>query len=63
MADIPNLRLARKAKARADKDKRAAENRATFGRPKAETARSEASAKLSDRQLDAHRLERDREEP
>ena len=36
MADIVNLRRARKAKARAEKDKTAAANRAAHGRTKAE---------------------------
>lgn len=38
-ADIVNLRRARKAKARSGKDAEAAENRAKFGRTKAERAR------------------------
>ena len=63
MAEIVNLRLARKAKARVEKDRKAAENRAAFGRPKDETALFEASAELARRQLEAHRLKRDGEEP
>ncbi|MEQ1578396.1 MAG: DUF4169 family protein [Hyphomicrobium sp.] len=35
-ADIINLRKARKAKARVDKDKQTAQNRVRFGRTKAE---------------------------
>jgi hypothetical protein len=62
MADIVNLRLARKAKTRAEKDRTAAENRAAFGRPKDATALSEASAELARRKLEAHRLEHDGEE-
>ena len=38
MAEPINLNKARKAKARAEKDQRAAENRVTFGRTKAEKA-------------------------
>jgi hypothetical protein len=52
VADIVNLRLARKAKARTTKEADAAANRATFGRTKAErdaTARTEAAR---DRTLD-----------
>lgn len=61
MAEIVNLRRARKAKARADKEAKAAENRATFGRPKSERALSEAKAELAGRGLDAHRLKREDE--
>ena len=38
MAEIVNLRRARKGKARAEKDARAADNRVRFGRTKAERA-------------------------
>lgn len=43
-AEIVNLRKARKVKVRADKDRRAAQNRVVHGRTKAERAR-EADAK------------------
>jgi len=43
-ADIINLRNARKAKARAKNDARAAENRVRFGRTKAEREQSAAIA-------------------
>jgi hypothetical protein len=62
MAEIINLRKARKAKARADKDAEAAENRAKFGRPKEERSQSEAAKDLLDRKLDAHRREDDEPE-
>ena len=39
MGDVVNLRQARKQRARADKDKKAAENRVRFGRTKAERTR------------------------
>jgi len=55
MAEIINLRKARKAKARADKEAEAAENRAKFGRAKEERSQSEAAKDLLDRKLDAHR--------
>ena len=63
MAEVVNLRLARKAKARAEKDRKVAENRAVFGRSKDETALFQATAKLERRRLDAHSLNRDGEEP
>ena len=62
MAEIINLRKARKAKARAVKEAEAAENRAKFGRPKEERSQSEAAKDLLDRNLDAHRRERDEPE-
>lgn len=52
MAKIVNLRLARKARERADAAQAAAENRARFGRTKAErAAQEEESARLA-RKLD-----------
>ena len=57
MAEIINLRKARKAKVRADKEAEAAENRAKFGRPKEERSQAEASKDLLDRKLDSHRRE------
>jgi hypothetical protein len=59
MAEIINFRKARKAKARADKDAEAAENRVKFGRPKEERSQSEAAKDLLDRKLDSHRREGD----
>ncbi len=55
MAEIINLRKARKAKARAEKEAEAAENRAKFGQRKEERSQSEAAKDLVDRKLDAHR--------
>lgn len=50
-ADIVNLRRARKAKARAEKEQRAAENRVLFGRSKTERTMSAAE---KERSLAAH---------
>jgi hypothetical protein len=61
MAEIVNLRQARKRKARADKEAKAAENRAAFGRPKADKSLSEARREIDLRRLDGHR--RDESEP
>ena len=52
MADIINLRRARKAKVKAVKELQAAENRAKFGRPKVERGRQEAERQLAARRLD-----------
>ena len=62
MADIVNLRKARKAKARADKETQAAENRIKFGRPKAERRLSDAAKRLAERKLEAHRRDSDGDE-
>ena len=59
MAEIINLRKARKAKARAEKEAEAAENRAKFGQRKEERSQSEAAKDLLDRKLDAHRRDDD----
>ena len=57
MADVINLRLARKAKARAEAEKAAATNRAQHGRTKADKAHSKAEAERASRELDSKRLE------
>jgi hypothetical protein len=57
MAEIINLRAARKAKARAEKEAEADENRARFGRPRQEQMSTEATREMQDRKLDAHRRE------
>lgn len=62
-AEIINLRRARKAKARADAQVRAAENRAKHGRPKAERNTAKREASLAARKLEAHRREVDDDEP
>jgi hypothetical protein len=55
MADIVNLRTARKRKARDAKDAQAAENRAKFGRTKAEKDLEKAKTALEARRIDAHK--------
>ena len=55
MATVVNLRLARKQKARAEKDKTAAENRALHGRTKAEKTRDKVEANSAASFLDGHR--------
>lgn len=59
--DIVNLRQARKAKARAEKEAEAAANRAKFGRTKAEKASSAAEASKVRRLLDGAKRERPEE--
>ncbi|WP_336977870.1 DUF4169 family protein [Altererythrobacter fulvus] len=59
MAEIVNLRLARKAKQRADKAGTAAANRAKFGQTKAEKSIQRDEAERAGRTLDGAKLERD----
>lgn len=55
MAEIVNLRLARKRKAREDDAQRAGENRRKFGRTGAEKRAEAAEEGKLRRHLDAHR--------
>jgi Domain of unknown function (DUF4169) len=55
MPDTINLRRARKEKARAEKEARAAENRVKFGRTKNEKQLAEARERLTERRIEAHR--------
>ena len=57
MAEIVNLRQARKGKARGDKEAQAAANRAKFGRSKAEKDVEAAKQALADRALEGHKRE------
>ena len=57
MADIVNLNRARKARAKAEKEAQAAENRSKFGRTKAEKARSAAEKSIAEKIIDAHKRE------
>jgi hypothetical protein len=59
MAQIVNLRQARKRKLRADQDQQAVENRAKHGRTKGEKQRAETEAERERRQLDQARLTRE----
>lgn len=58
MSDIINLRLARKRKARADKERQAEENRIRFGRSKLEKLEAQSAAEHESRLLDGHKRER-----
>ncbi|MFC3101164.1 DUF4169 family protein [Altererythrobacter lauratis] len=59
MAEVVNLRLARKAKARADKARIADGNRAAYGEGKAAKAARQADAKRAAALLDSAKRERD----
>ncbi|MEO8375357.1 MAG: DUF4169 family protein [Sphingomonas bacterium] len=59
MADIINLRQARKARARTDAEARAAANRVRFGRTAQEKQASEAEARRADKLLDGAKRDGD----
>ena len=63
MAEIVNLRRARKQKARAEAEKTAEQNRISFGRTKAERSLTEAERDKAARHIDGHRLDRGNDEP
>ncbi len=54
MADIVNLRTVRKQRAKAERERDAAENRARFGKTRDEKVAERLSAELDQRRLDAH---------
>ncbi len=58
MAEIVNLRQARKRKARQDKERAAEQNRLLHGRGKAEKTRDRDESQRSASFLDGHRRER-----
>ena len=57
MAEIVNLRRARKAHERAEREKRAEESRARFGQSKAEKNLEAARRDKTRRELDGKRIE------
>ncbi|OCC23041.1 hypothetical protein MB02_12735 [Croceicoccus estronivorus] len=59
MAEIVNLRMARKAKERADKDRKAQANRAKHGQTKGERQARKMESERSARELDSKKRESD----
>ncbi len=59
MADIINLRRARKDKARTDREMVAGENRLKFGQSKSERKLKDALQQQADQNLDAHKRNTD----
>ncbi|MEQ9636358.1 MAG: DUF4169 family protein [Devosia marina] len=57
MAEIINLRSARKAKARTEKEAAAEANRLKFGRTKAEKLKNAGEKARADKHIDGHKLE------
>jgi hypothetical protein len=58
MAEIINLRRARKRRDKAQADSQAEQNRITFGRSKAERLLTKTESDKAARSLDAHRLDK-----
>ncbi len=58
-AEVVNLRRARKAKTREDKERAAEANRAQFGLTKAEKAKQTAERRRAASALDSHRRDKD----
>ena len=58
MAKVTNLNRFRKAKARAEKARQAEENRARFGRTKADKALATTRKTKAGSHLDGHKLEK-----
>lgn len=56
--DVVNLRQARKAKQRLEKERQADQNRLTFGRSKTEKTLTKALNRKAERSLDQGRLEK-----
>ena len=57
MGEIVNLNRARKAKAKADREVQAAENRVRFGQTKAEKQKAQVERDAKNRNLDGHKME------
>lgn len=58
-AEIVNLNKFRKAREKAEKERRAEENRARFGRSRSEKTSESAEERLRQRHLDGAQIERD----
>lgn len=63
MAEIVNLRMARKARARVEKEREAEQNRILHGRSRNEVQRRDREAQAAERQLDGHRRDKPGEPP
>ena len=57
MGSVINLRQARKAKARSEKEKKAETNRARYGQTKAQKTKQRFEADKLERHLDGHKRE------
>ena len=59
MTKVINLQQQRKAKARTEKDKKAAENRRKFGRTKEEKQAEKLTKERAKKLLEGHKLEKE----
>lgn len=59
MSDVINLKQKRKDKARSDKEKNAAANRAKFGQTKEQKQRAKLKAEKAERHIKGHKIETD----
>jgi hypothetical protein len=59
MSEIVNLKRAKKQRARAEADSKAAANRAAHGRTKAEKTQTHAEGEAAAKRLDAHKRDSD----
>ncbi len=57
MAEIVNLKQARKSRARAEREKQAEANRLKFGRPKSETDKKRLEEARAERAHEGHKLD------
>jgi hypothetical protein len=57
MVEVINLNKKRKARARTDNEKKAAQNRVNFGRTKDEKNLEKLNAKRAEQRLEGHKLE------
>ena len=62
MADLINLRQARKARAKAEKEKTAQANRVAHGTSKSVRNLAEARKEKADKALSSHKLENDKDD-
>lgn len=63
MAEVVNLRRARKARDRKDAEKRASANRTAFGLPKIEREKIQAEQQAASRFIDGHQLDNSMSKP
>jgi hypothetical protein len=62
MTEVINLNQKRKAKARTEKERKAAQNRIKFGRTKQEKNKEQLSAKLAEKHIQGHKMETEENE-
>ncbi len=61
MSEVINFKQKRKAKARSDKEKTAAENRVKYGRTKAEKSAEKLRSEMAKKKIEGHKREGEEE--